>query len=233
MPRCRNRPCPQKGIKTTCNPLGRPILRRRCHLALILPGQSTGATTLSRTSSIPGGTSSQCRQNQSNVYKQLHNSSTSNSIQHPLKDSDTFKYLGSLVPDSYKDFKQRKAQAWSAMAKLDRVWKSNISRKCKLHFFQASVESILLYGAETWTFTQEMENRVNGCYTRLLRKALNIRWQDHLTKNCTKTSRNSPPKSEQDALDLQDTVLEPWINQSVNAYSGPRRTDTLVVVGPV
>ena len=99
----------------------------------------------------------------------------------PLKDSHTFKYLGSLVPDSYKDFKQRKAQAWSAMAKLDRVWKSNISRKCKLHFFQASVESILLYGAETWTFTQEMENRVNGCYTRLLRKALNVRWQDHLT----------------------------------------------------
>ena len=63
----------------------------------------------------------------------------------------------------------------------DRVWKSTISRKCKLHFFRASVESILLYGAETWTFTQEMENRVNGCYTRLLRKALNVRWQDHQT----------------------------------------------------
>ena len=98
-----------------------------------------------------------------------------------LKSTNSFKYLGSYVPDSFADFKKRKAQAWTAMNKLDKVWKSNIQRKCKLQFFHASVVSILLYGSETWTVTKEMVDRIDGCYTRLLRKALNVRWQDHPT----------------------------------------------------
>ena len=98
-----------------------------------------------------------------------------------LKNSNSFKYLGSSVPDSFRDFKQRKALAWTAMTKLEKIWKSSVSRKCRLHFFHASVESILLYGAETWTITQEMEDRIDGCYTRLLRKALDARWQNHPT----------------------------------------------------
>ena len=38
----------------------------------------------------------------------------------------------------------------------------------------ATVESILLYGSETWTITKNMSNRIDGCYTNMLRKALNI-----------------------------------------------------------
>ena len=34
-----------------------------------------------------------------------------------------------------------------------------------------------LYGAESWTLTKTLERRLDGCYTRLLRHALNISWQ--------------------------------------------------------
>jgi hypothetical protein len=43
------------------------------------------------------------------------------------------------------------------------------------------VESILSYGSETWTLTQTFEDRINGCYTQLLRRVLDISWRDHQT----------------------------------------------------
>ena len=47
--------------------------------------------------------------------------------------------------------------------------------------FNASVESVLLYGSETWTLSQQSEHRLNGCYTRMLRQALNIDPAAHMT----------------------------------------------------
>ena len=41
----------------------------------------------------------------------------------------------------------------------------------------ATVESILLYGCKSWTFTSALEGSSDGCYTRMLRAALNISWQ--------------------------------------------------------
>ena len=43
------------------------------------------------------------------------------------------------------------------------------------------MESILLYGAESWTFTKKMEKRLDGNYTRLLRLTQNISWKEHKT----------------------------------------------------
>ena len=92
-----------------------------------------------------------------------------------------FKYLGSSMPDSFHDFKCRKAQAWVACNKLEKIWKSKLDRPTKIKFFRACVESILLYGSETWTVTKTFEDRINGCYTQLLRRVLNISWRDHKT----------------------------------------------------
>ena len=39
---------------------------------------------------------------------------------------------------------------------------------------------LTLYGSECWTLTKELENRIDGCYTRLLRKALNYTWEDYI-----------------------------------------------------
>ena len=98
-----------------------------------------------------------------------------------IKNTSTFKYLGSYLPDTLTDFKSRKSQAWAAMKKLSKIWKSSILPKLKIRFFQASVESILLYGSETWTVNAITKQKIDGLYTKLLRRALNVRWQDHLT----------------------------------------------------
>ena len=63
---------------------------------------------------------------------------------------------------------------------MSRVWNSEISRPTKARFFLATVESVLLYGSETWTLTPAMEKSLNGCYTRMLRAAFNISWQEHM-----------------------------------------------------
>lgn len=45
----------------------------------------------------------------------------------------------------------------------------------------ATVESVFLYGSETWTPTKSTEKQIDGTYTRMLRAALNVSWQDHIT----------------------------------------------------
>ena len=51
----------------------------------------------------------------------------------------------------------------------------------KLPFFRASVERILLYGAETWTMKKDLEKLLDGVYARLLMRAQNLSWKDHHT----------------------------------------------------
>lgn len=99
-----------------------------------------------------------------------------------IKEVEDFKYLGSYVADSRKDFLARKGQAWNACNKLLRVWKSGVSTSTKVSFFRACVESILLYGAETWTMKKELQDRLDGTYTRLLMCVKNISWKTHPTK---------------------------------------------------
>ena len=43
-----------------------------------------------------------------------------------VKYVDNFKYLGSRIMDSEKDFKIRKALAWTACNKMDKIWRSNL-----------------------------------------------------------------------------------------------------------
>ena len=82
---------------------------------------------------------------------------------------------------SSKDIKVRKAKSWKALNDMSKIWTSDISRSVKLRFFYATVESVLLYGCETWTLTPSIEKSLDGCYTRMLRAAFNVSWQDHLT----------------------------------------------------
>ena len=99
----------------------------------------------------------------------------------PIKQVDDFKYLGSWLMSSSKDFEVRKATAWKAAIRMVKIWKSNLSRQCKLNIFTSTVESVLLYGAETWSLTATLDKRLDGCYTKLLRYALGYRWDDKIT----------------------------------------------------
>jgi len=54
-----------------------------------------------------------------------------------------------------------------------------LSKELKVRFFKGTVESILLYGCEAWALTEAMKHSLDGTYTRMLRKALNIHWSSH------------------------------------------------------
>ena len=43
-----------------------------------------------------------------------------------------------------------------------------------IRIFKVTIETILLYGSETWTINNSLEKRINGCYTKLLRMVLNV-----------------------------------------------------------
>ena len=91
-----------------------------------------------------------------------------------IKNVDNFKYLGLWLESPAKDFEVRKALAWSACHRLRRTWKSNLRGSIKERLFVAAVESILLYGSETWTVKKAMEKKLDGCYTKMLQLELRL-----------------------------------------------------------
>ena len=64
----------------------------------------------------------------------------------PLKLVDKFTYLGSSVSSTEKDINMRLAKSWTAIDRLSVIWKSDLTDKIKLSFFQVAVVPILLYG---------------------------------------------------------------------------------------
>ena len=102
--------------------------------------------------------------------------------QTPLKQVDDYKYLGSYISSTLKDFNTRKGMAWSACNDLHKIWASQLSNNIKLKIFKSTVEPILLYGSETWTLSKKIERRLDGTYTRLLMRAQHISWKRHPTK---------------------------------------------------
>ena len=64
---------------------------------------------------------------------------------------------------------------------MKKIWKSNMCRELTIRLFIATVESILLYRSDTWTITKVFSNKIDGCYTRMLRMALDIDWRAHKT----------------------------------------------------
>ena len=94
---------------------------------------------------------------------------------------EDFVYLGAWINGSEHDIVVRKAKAWAACHKMKKIWNSNLCRNLKIRLFQATVESVLLYGSEVWSLTATMEKRLDGCYTRMLRMALNVDWREMMT----------------------------------------------------
>ena len=98
-----------------------------------------------------------------------------------LKEVVDFKYLGALIQSSKKDINSRIGQAWQALNKMEKIWRSNMNKRLKINFFRATVESVLLYGAESWTLTGRMSDRLDGTYTKMLRAILGVSWKERKT----------------------------------------------------
>ena len=77
----------------------------------------------------------------------------------------------------------QRTKAWTAIDRLSIIWKSDLTDKMKLSFFQAAVVLILLYGCTTWTQTKRLEKKLDGNYTRMLWAILNRSWWQHPTRH--------------------------------------------------
>ena len=97
----------------------------------------------------------------------------------PLELVDKFTYLGSRVSSTETDINTRLTKAWAAIDILLVISKSELTDKMKTQFFKAAVVSILLYGCTTRTLAKQMEKKLDGNYTRMLRAILNKSWRQH------------------------------------------------------
>ena len=101
-----------------------------------------------------------------------------------LEEVSSFKYLGATLT---KDGTCKTeiciwiATATAVMARLTRVWKSNISFQTKFKLYKSLVISILLYRCEIWTLLAETERRIQAFENKCLRKLLCISYWEHKT----------------------------------------------------
>jgi hypothetical protein len=99
----------------------------------------------------------------------------------PLARVNQFRYLGALIGDTTRDVNSRIGLTWAAAINLDPIWRCGLDSQLKVSFFRSVVESILLYGCETWSLTEALDTKLDGNYTRLLRYVQGIHWSEHIT----------------------------------------------------
>ncbi|XP_013399160.1 uncharacterized protein LOC106165493 [Lingula anatina] len=99
----------------------------------------------------------------------------------PLESVDDFTYLGSLIS---KDIRGRLGKAQSSFARVRTIWKSEqYSLHTKVHLYNSSVKSVLLYGSECWRVTKSDISRVESFHNRCLRRICRIFWPNKISNH--------------------------------------------------
>ena len=101
-----------------------------------------------------------------------------------LEIATSFKYLGSIITDegSKPEILSRIAQTTAALTRLKPVWiDKSISLSSRIRLMRSLVTTIFLYAAEWWTFTAELQRRIQAMEMRCYRKILRISCKDHVT----------------------------------------------------
>ncbi len=85
------------------------------------------------------------------------------------------------ISDARATFQARRRLAWTAAAKLNKVFSSTISENLKVRLFQETVENELLYGCEDLSINKTLEKEIDGAHSALLRHALAIHWPQRVS----------------------------------------------------
>ena len=104
----------------------------------------------------------------------------------PLKNSDSFKYLGSKITKDCNldcEIESRISSASAAFGRLrKRVFNNNnLKVKTKAAVYHAVCLSTLLYAAETWTPYRRHIKKLEAFYTTCLKRILGVTWKDRVT----------------------------------------------------
>ena len=93
-----------------------------------------------------------------------------------------FIFLGSYLVSELADLRRRLKRGWDAVRRLAKFWKdTSVDPKVKMLFFGSICRTVFLYSSPTWVLDAKMEAVLNGCYTRMLRFAKGLSWEDHPT----------------------------------------------------
>jgi hypothetical protein len=94
--------------------------------------------------------------------------------QEEISRKKSFKYLGRIINDSDEDLpavenQLRKArQVWARISKIIKK-QTNCNIKIMSSFYKSIVQTILLYGSESWVLTQFMMNKLNSFHNMCAR----------------------------------------------------------------
>jgi len=111
----------------------------------------------------------------------------------PINHVPNFKFIGSMMASCASDLTtmmascasdltRRRALAWTAFWKLEKIWRStSISIVTKIKLFNTTCVTVLLYGCESWVISNNMENKINAFATSCYRIMLNIKRLDRVS----------------------------------------------------
>ncbi|VDP34347.1 unnamed protein product [Schistosoma mattheei] len=133
-----------------------------------------------------------------------YNTACTNSITldgEDLEDVKTFTYLGSIIDEhgeSDADVKARIGKARIAYLQLQNIWNSKqLSNNTKVRIFNTTVNTVLLYGAETWRTAKAITQKIQVFNNSCLRKILRIRWPDTISSNLLWERANQIPAEDE------------------------------------
>ena len=102
-----------------------------------------------------------------------------------IKQVKTFKYLGYIITSDGRcstEIKRRIAIAKDSFSKMRPIFKNhNISITTKHRVLKAYVWSVLLYGCECWTITEDVRIKLEAAEMWFLRRMLGISWTEKKT----------------------------------------------------
>ncbi|XP_068241056.1 uncharacterized protein [Palaemon carinicauda] len=100
-----------------------------------------------------------------------------------LPNSNSFKYLGTIINSNSKDFMERIGRVGQAIGTLKTFWRSTqISVHSKIKLYISLVRCILTYEHHSWYSTVTTDAKFLVFGNKALRRILGIKWQQHITK---------------------------------------------------
>ncbi|XP_073786112.1 uncharacterized protein [Danio rerio] len=113
-----------------------------------------------------------------------------------LEEVQFFTYLGSIIDQQSgtdKDVKAR-IKARAAFIQIKNIWASReLTMTTKICLFNSNVNSVLLYGVETWRITKASTRKIQTFINTCLRKILHIHWPDTISNTDLWRRTYQPP----------------------------------------
>ncbi|VDP86500.1 unnamed protein product [Schistosoma mattheei] len=116
-----------------------------------------------------------------------------------LEDVKTFTYLGSIIDEhtrSDTDVRARFGRTRAAYLQQKNICDSKqVSTNTKVRI--SNTNTVLLYGAETWTITKVIIQKIQVFINTFLSEILRIRWSDTISNNLLWERTNQIPAEEE------------------------------------